>query len=192
MDAYLLLKAILPPHLDISAKEMATLRMLYKPLPVPKKKIFLEIGEPASRLFFVAKGLIRTFHFNENGQEFTRLIAPEGKFCTILSSFSTREPSPASIQALEDSLLLEICYEDFKRMVEEVECAREFYTLQLENFQKFQISRLEMLTQLTPQERILKFHREEEALARRLTHKIIASYLQMTPETYSRICRSFA
>ncbi|MBP6575838.1 MAG: hypothetical protein KA796_02505 [Chryseobacterium sp.] len=45
---------------------------------------------------------------------------------------------------------------------------------------------MEFLTQYSPQEKTEIFIKENPELESRITDKIIASYLQITPETYSR------
>lgn len=154
--------------------------------PLKKNDIFLNAGEVCKYIYFVKKGILRTFHINSNGTEFTRLIVKENQFCTVLISFQEKIASPAFIQALEDCVLLRISQENFLRFVSQSENAKKIYTTILEEFQNFQIKRLEFLTQYSPQEKTEIFIKENPELESRITDKIIASYLQITPETYSR------
>ncbi len=151
-----------------------------------KNEIILNAGEICQKLYFIKKGLIRTFHVSQNGTEFTRLIAQENDFCTILLSFTEKVQSPANIQALENTEVFAINKSDFQEFVNQSETAKRIYTKILEDFQNFQISRLEFLTTLSPQEKVAQFLRENSHLEKRISDKIIATYLQITPETYSR------
>ena len=151
-----------------------------------KNDIILNAGEICQKIYFVKKGLLRTFHTNQNGTEFTRLIAKEFDFCTILISFSEKIASVANMQALEDSELFSINKADFQSFTKQSENAKTIYTKMLENFQNFQIKRIEFLTSYTPQEKVQLFLKEYRYLEQRLSDKIIATYLQITPETYSR------
>lgn len=153
---------------------------------VKKNEIFLNSGDVCKHIYFVRKGILRTFHINSNGTEFTRLIAKENQFCTILISFQEKIASPAFIQALEDCVLFRISQENFLRFVSQSESAKKIYTTILEEFQNYQIKRLEFLTQYSPQQKTEIFITENPELESRITDKIIASYLQITPETYSR------
>ncbi|TDX82776.1 Crp/Fnr family transcriptional regulator [Epilithonimonas xixisoli] len=159
----------------------------YFEIQTPKKnEIILNSGEVCKNIYFVKKGILRTFHINSNGTEFTRLIVKENQFCTVLISFQEKMASPAFIQALEDCVLFRISQENFLRFVSQSENAKKIYTTILEEFQNFQIKRLEFLTQYSPQEKTEIFIKENPELESRITDKIIASYLQITPETYSR------
>lgn len=134
----------------------------------------------------IKKGLIRTFHIGRNGTEFTRLIVQENDFCTILLSLVEKVASPANIQALENTEVFAINKLDFQEFISQSESAKKMYTKILEDFQNFQISRLEFLTTLSPQEKVAQFLTENSDLDKRISDKIISTYLQITPETYSR------
>ena len=151
-----------------------------------KNEIILNAGEICQKLYFIKKGLIRTFHVSQNGTEFTRLIALENDFCTILLSFTEKVQSPANIQALENTEVFAINKLDFQEFLKQSETAKKIYTKILEDFQNFQISRLQFLTTLSPQEKVAQFIAENSALEKRISDKIISTYLQITPETYSR------
>lgn len=151
-----------------------------------KNEIILKAGEICSKIYFVKKGLLRTFHTNQNGSEFSRLIAKEFDFCTILLSFSEKIASVATIQALEETELYSVKKVDFQELTKRSDRAKMMYTKILEDFQNFQIKRIEFLTSYSPQEKVALFLKENAELSERLTDKVIASYLQITPETYSR------
>lgn len=151
-----------------------------------KNETILNAGEVCNKIYFIKKGTLRTFHLNQNGTEFTRLIAQENEFCTILISFQEKIPSSASIQALEETEVLSIQSGDFRDFIKISENAKKMYTKILEDFQNFQIKRIEFLTSFSPQEKVNLFLKENPLLEPRLTDKVIASYLQITPETFSR------
>ena len=170
----------------LTSDEAMHVRRYFKERVVKKNEILLEAGNICNHVFFVTKGLLRTFHLKPNGSEFTRLFVAEGQFCTILDSFSDHILSPASIQAVDDSLLLEISEKDFNILVQRSDTFQSIYLKILKEFQNFQIKRIEFFTQCNAQEKIQIFHAENHHLASRLDKRIIASYLDISPETYSR------
>lgn len=151
-----------------------------------KNEFVLRTGEICQKIYFIKKGLLRTFHINQNGMEFTRLIAKENEFCTILLSFSEEIVSAANIQSLEETELYSISKSDFKEFMSKSDNAKTIYTKILEDFQNFQIQRLEFLTSYSPQDKVEIFLKGNRKLEQRVSDKIIATYLQITPETYSR------
>ena len=178
--------AFLRENFDLTQEEENLTQKYFEKQDIKKNEILLNIGEKCNKLYFVAKGLLRTFHLNKNGSEFTRLMVPEGKFCTILISFQEKISSPATIQALENGHLFSIALDNFQEFISRSTNAKNVYTKILEDYQNFQISRLEFLTTLTPQEKVEQFLAENLELEKRISDRVISTYLQITPETYSR------
>ncbi|MGV8913902.1 MAG: Crp/Fnr family transcriptional regulator [Kaistella sp.] len=180
------LSDFIPKNFEIGEEETEMFQIYFQRENIKKNEILLHSGEICNKVYAVSQGLLRTFHTNKNGTEFTRLLVPEGKFCTILLSFQERIASPATIQALEESTVYSITHTDFRKLISESTKAKNLYTHILEEYQNFQLSRLEFLTTFNPQEKVEQFLAENSALEKRISSKVIASYLQITPETYSR------
>lgn len=177
-------------HIEISTEDEEKIKKYFKVRNVEKNEILLNAGEVCNHLYFVVQGILRTFHLNANGTEFTRLIRKENQFCTVLLSFLEKKSSVATIQALEKGVLLAISSEDFRTLTKESEIAQKMYTKTLEDFENFHLKRLEFLTSYSPKEKTEIFLKEYHELEPRLTDKVIASYLQITPETYCRCKKS--
>ena len=186
-----LLKFFEQAKLPFTSLEEALVEKYFSQESFKKNEIILNAGEVCKKIYFVKKGLIRTFHANVNGTEFTRLFAKENDFCTILISFTEKIGSPATIQSLEDTDVFTIKKSDFLEFTKISQCARDIYTKILEDYQNFQIGRLEFLTTHSPKEKVQKFLAENSDLEKRISDKIIATYLQITPETYSRCKKHF-
>lgn len=177
-------------HIEIPTEDEEKIKKYFKVRNVEKNEILLNAGEVCNHLYFVVQGILRTFHLNANGTEFTRLIRKENQFCTVLLSFLEKKSSVATIQALEKGVLLAISSEDFRTLTKESEIAQKMYTKTLEDFENFHLKRLEFLTSYSPKEKTEIFLKEYHELEPRLTDKVIASYLQITPETYCRCKKS--
>lgn len=177
-------------HIEISTEDEEKIKKYFKVRNIEKNEILLNAGEVCNHLYFVVQGILRTFHLNANGTEFTRLIRKENQFCTVLLSFLEKKSSVATIQALEKGVLLVISSEDFRTLTKESEIAQKMYTKTLEDFENFHLKRLEFLTSYSPKEKTEIFLKEYHELEPRLTDKVIASYLQITPETYCRCKKS--
>ncbi|SKC00248.1 cAMP-binding domain of CRP or a regulatory subunit of cAMP-dependent protein kinases [Soonwooa buanensis] len=186
MSEFDLLKTKLQEISNFSQEELNEIQAHFEIQSFKKNEFLLNSDEVCHYLYFVNKGILRTFHLNANASEFTRLIVSEGEFCTILISFQEKVASPAFIQALEHGSLLRIFNENFRKLISENSKFEKVYLQILEKFQNFQIKRIEFLTSYSPQEKVDIFLKEQTALSQRLTDKVIATYLQITPETFSR------
>jgi len=182
-----LLKKYIQSNVPVGADQLDNIVNLFKPKSVKRNAVLLSEGEVCKELYFVNKGCIRTYYINGQGKERTRYIAFNGIVVTSLASFITQKPSLEFVDALEDSELLCISRYNFYQLVDEsVEWAN-FYRKLLEHAYSYQNKRIENLVMLTAKERyddILKNHPEH---IRRLPNHILASYLDMSQETLSRL-----
>jgi CRP-like cAMP-binding protein len=79
---------------------------------------FIRAGEVPMKIAFVASGLFRYVYTNENGDEFTKGIIEENLFLSSYSAMIMEKPSYFSIEALEDSKILEVSWKDFSPLME--------------------------------------------------------------------------
>ncbi|WP_125150780.1 Crp/Fnr family transcriptional regulator [Bergeyella zoohelcum] len=143
-------------------------------------------GETCDKIFFICEGMLRNYYLNEQGAEITRLLSSEGEFCSNLHSFTTLSENDEYIQCLEDSVVLWISHEDFYYLVENLDGVRRIYIKILEKFQAFHIKRFQFLTTMSPLEKLIFFKERYPQYYERISNKVLASFLNMTPETCSR------
>ena len=77
----------------ISKDEETLIKKCFSVLNLKKKQILINENFPCNKLFFVNKGLLRTYYINNKGTEITRMIAWENRFITNLVSFNIMFPS---------------------------------------------------------------------------------------------------
>lgn len=184
---YELLKRYLGLNIPVDEKKLNEIAGYFKPLTANKNAILLSHGEVCNNFYFVNKGCVRTYYLTEQGTEKTRYIAMEGIVITSLSSFISQQPSFELIEVLESTELLAISRNSFFRMVENIPEWEQFYRKLLEYAYLFQNKKIEQLVTLTAGERYAALMMENPHFVLRLSNKILASYLDLTPETLSRI-----
>src|SRR5690606_12384649 len=107
------LKGLIQQKAILSKEQLAEALSCFQPLTVKKNKLLLTQGTVADKLFFIVKGCLRLYYYNEDRSIFTSFMAFENTFLTSIVSFISREPAPEYIQAVEDSELLVISYDRF-------------------------------------------------------------------------------
>lgn len=152
-----------------------------------KNERILSEGMVCREFYFIQKGSIRTYFIDRKGTERTRYIMLENWIGTALSSFVAQQPSVEFIEAMEDGELLYISHQDFFRWNEQSENWKHFYQKILEMAYAFQNAKIESLVTLSAKERYQKVFRENPALVQRVSNRILASYLDINPETLSRL-----
>ena len=137
--------------------------------------------------YFVKKGCLRLFYIDEHGKDITRYIAFENQFATELVSFITNEPAQETIQVIENSELLYITHHDFRHLMTIVPKWKDFYSIYLEKAYVNNSKRLLSFTALDASERYKQLFKISPNIVKRLPNKIVASYINISQETLSRI-----
>jgi CRP-like cAMP-binding protein len=106
---------------------------------------------------------------------------------TSLTSFISQQPSFEFVDALENSELLYISRNNFYNLIKEIPEWERFYIKLLEFAYIYQNKRIEELVTLSAGERYDILMKEHPGYIQRLSNKILASYLDVTQETLSRL-----
>jgi hypothetical protein len=78
---------LLKQYGTLSEIENQNIIKFFTPIKVRKKNILIEKNSLCNKLFFINKGLLRTYYIDNYGNEFTRRIAWESGFITNMDSF---------------------------------------------------------------------------------------------------------
>jgi len=180
------LKNILP---DNRIDEFLTLG---KEKSLNTSKFFIKAGETPFKIAYVFKGLFRYVYINDKGDEFTKALITENNFISSYSAMVLSKPSYFSIEALENSLLLEISWSDFTQLQNNDIFWVKFLLKFIEKGYIIKEKRERDLLLLDAETRYKNFLTEFPGMDQRIRQGIIASYLGIQPETLSRIRRKIA
>lgn len=168
--------------------EIEHLLQLGSKISYKKKDYILRQGQFSNKVYFVLNGFVRHFVIDKDGNEKTiRLTTENDFFYSSNVSFYLEEPSYINCQVLENTELIYWTSKQLNELRNSNSGFLEFENKQLINFiiekHKKEISRLTK----TAKDRFVEFNKERESYFNRIPHHIIASYLDMTPETLSRL-----
>jgi CRP-like cAMP-binding protein len=181
------LKILLQNFANFDERELEQIVSFFKPKSVKKNDILLHEGNVSREFYYVHTGGIRTFYIDKKGYEKTRFVLLDNQIGTTLYSFISQKPSIEFIEALDDTELLAISYQDFYRLIKEIENWKNFYQKILEKAYSFQNRKIETLVTLTAKQRYEQLLTENPVFVQRLSNKVLASYLDMREETLSRL-----
>jgi len=171
----------------ISDKDCAMLIPLFEPLTVKKNEVILQAGQIARYVFYVDKGCLRQYYINTNGEDRTIYFKTEGGWVSELVSFLDNKPTELNVQALEDSELQIINQKNWILAITHIHSFTMSFIRAQQDTNYTLKKRLAEATVETPEEKYLRFIKEDPDLLQRIPLYHIASYLAMTPETLSRI-----
>ena len=181
------LAAYIRQTVQLTDEQLAFVLGYFKPSKHPKNKIIVDVGEVNQYMNFIDSGCVRLFFSSEEGQEITRHIVFDHQFATGLASFILQSPSQEALQALEPTILLRISRPDFYYLLNIIPAWETFFRKYLEfaYLNNLTIFQREIMKDAT--ERYRELLAVNPHLVKRLPNKIVASYLNMSPETLSRL-----
>lgn len=149
-----------------------------------KGELLVREGETINQLSFLLSGILRGFFFDYNGRDITDCF---GAKCGVpaIPVFQLDAPSLISIEALTDSQLLCIPVADAMTLLENDVRTVHIYNSLLRNslLEHWQIKTV--LHKRTSMERYQWFLQAYPGLIDQVTHRYIASFLEMSPVTLS-------
>lgn len=166
---------------------MNTILSYFQPMKLQKNELLLTHGQSSQRTFFVVRGCLRIFFINDEGSDSTRYFAFENQFATALASFITAEPSEEIIQAVEDSDVYYITHKNFYHLLDIIPQWEKFYRIYLEIAYVTNTKRLMSFLIQDALEKYCQLLAENPIIVRRLSNKLVASYLNISQETLSRL-----
>lgn len=147
---------------------------------------FLRQGKTCKSIAFIKTGLLRLYYLNE-GKEVTNCFCKENTITTSYSSLITQKESEIAIQAVEDSELIILTNESLQKLYERNPFWQQLGRLAAENEFITIEGHHRFLRDLSATERYKEIIENENELLQRVPLNYLATYLQITPETLSRI-----
>ncbi|RAR47636.1 Crp/Fnr family transcriptional regulator [Flavobacterium lacus] len=159
----------------------------FKFLQTNRNEILIRYNDLAKHYYFINKGCVRLFTITKEGQEISRYFAYEGTFVTALPSFIDQKPAEEFLQTIEKAELLSISRADFYKLVQSFPEFAKIYTEILELGFIVAQKRIYGFQGFDAMEKVKWVIKNQPQLLLRVSNKMAASYLGMSPATLSRI-----
>ena len=186
--SFLALRNSLASYAPISDETWEAFRGISKFRSLAKHTLLYRAGNMPQSYAYVYQGLIRCFVCDENGKEYNKNFFDEGMFPGSMTALLTSCPSVLAFETIEDSLLIEIDFLAYRKLMIEKSDLKLFQIYYLEkNWLLAKDSREIEIVQDDATARYLRFIDERPSLVNRLAQYHIASHLGITPTQLSRI-----
>ncbi len=166
--------------------ELDVLESILVPMKFQKGEFILKEGEVCTNIYWVVKGLVRQFYF-KNGKELTEHLAAENTICMSIESLFKEQPSHQQIQTIEPTIVFALPKDRLEHEAVRNTNIQMLYRKILEESLILSQIKADMLRFESAPERYAKLVKRSPQLILRVPLVYIASYLQMTPETLSRV-----
>lgn len=166
--------------------ELDILESILVPMKYQRGDKVVNQGDVSDSIYYVERGLLREYYF-KNNKSVTEYLAADGTIVMSIESLFREEPSRLVIEALEPTLV----YALPKRQLEEVALhnvnIQILYRKILEESLIISQRRADLLRFESAKDRYVKLCKLNPQVIMKAPLVYIASYLQMTPETLSRV-----
>jgi len=181
-----ILQKYIDQFIDLPAEELEALINSIEVRQVDKKVRLTDIGDTEKYLYFVVKGLARKF-FIKGKEEIITQIAKEGELISSSVSYFSGMPSTYVIETVEPTTFYSLANERAEQLyVRYPKLERLSRLIITELFLQKEVWELERIRYST-KERFLRFMNDNPELFQRVPQKYLASYLNIKPETFSRL-----
>jgi CRP-like cAMP-binding protein len=166
--------------------ELDILESILVPKRYAKGEKILTEGETCKNIYWVVKGLVRQFYY-KNGKELTEYMAAENSIFMCIESLFKEEPTRLQIMAIEPTIVYLLPKAELEAVAMKSVNIQILYRKILEESLILSQKHADMLRFESAQDRYQKLVKGNPQLVLRAPLVYIASYLQMTPETLSRV-----
>ena len=166
-------------YLDIES------RLVYKTLN--KNEYLIREGQTIKYLPFIGKGLMVNYRLDENGDKHVIQIRWTGLWLGDIYSFFSGAPTTFNIRTYQPTELLMINHDTFDYMTKEYPVFERYFRLVIQTAYISTLNQIFNRHSLSAKERYLELIKKYPTLMDEIPHYLIASYLNIRPQSLSRI-----
>ena len=179
-------------HLPLNEEEKSIVKELFKERRVRRRQFILQEGDVSKLNTFVVEGCFKMYMVDANGKEHNLQFAIENWWIGDIGSFHSERPSKLYIEAIENSVILQINKEDQLKIFVEYPKFNRIFRVITENALVSMQRRILQNISSTAEDRYLDFMERYPHFFNRISNVQIASYLGVTPEFLSTIRKRLA
>jgi CRP-like cAMP-binding protein len=173
-------------YYKLSRTAVEKLAAALEPFKLKKGERLVDRGGLCNYIFFIEKGMVRQFYFKYN-KDLTEHFSCEGDVLTCIESFFLRQPSQLIVETLENTASWGVSFENWQRLTEESWEINMLYRTLMAKALILSQQKADMLRFEPAHVRYNRLLETQPQILQRAPLVHIASYLQMTPETLSRV-----
>lgn len=174
-------------HLPLKEEEKSAVEEYFKERRIKRRQFILQEGDICKHNTFVVEGCFRMYMIDEKSKEHNLQFAVENWWIGDIGSFHSEKPSRLYIEAIENSIILQIKKEDQIKLFVNYPKFNLIFRVLAENAMVSLQNRILQNISSTAEERYLDFVERYPNFFNRISNVQIASYLGVTPEFLSAI-----
>ncbi|MCD9014856.1 Crp/Fnr family transcriptional regulator [Parachryseolinea silvisoli] len=176
----------------ISDEEFLYIEKGFTEKSIKKKQFLLHEGTVCKYMAFIVKGAMRQYSIDGNGNEHIVRFGMEGWWMSDRESFLMLTPSKYNIEALEDCDLLVATNEQLAMVKEQSLLFLKMSHILDARHSIASQNRIQASISYTAEQKVLELMKVYPLFLKRFSQAMLASYLGLSPETFSRIRKQIA
>lgn len=170
----------------LSRESVHALADIFYKLKFRKGEIVLQAGEVCKAMLFIEKGMLRQFYYKYD-KDLTEHIGYENGMIICIESYFKQEPTRLMVETLEASVVWELPRVEVEKLIDQYHDIERLYRSFIEHSLIESQVKADTLRFEPAHERYNKLLQLHPEILKRAPLVYIASLLQMTPETLSRV-----
>lgn len=173
--------------IETDSKDFQEIIHYFESRHLNKKEMVAEAGKLCNYNHFVLSGCLQMFFVDNKGIERTIQFAIENWWISDYLAFHKRTQSNYYIQAVEETQILSISYENQEILLSRFPYLEKYFRIIYEIAYGAFLKKREYLFEFTKEENYFHFTEHFPEFAQRVPQYLIASFLGLTPEYVSKI-----
>jgi CRP-like cAMP-binding protein len=187
MDKFLKIKQHVAQYIHLTEDEETYFVSLLRTVKVRRKQFIVQPEFTCRHRSYVVKGTMRAYLIDDRAHDHTIQFAIEDWWISDFSSYINQEPATLFVEALEDSVLIQIEYNSEHLLLETIPKFEKY--LRIITQRSFAFLQKRMLSNLSKsaEERYKEFLEKYPSIVNRVPQYALASYLGFSTEFLSKI-----
>jgi CRP/FNR family transcriptional regulator, dissimilatory nitrate respiration regulator len=174
---------------QLDAAQWRELEPMLEVVDYPKGELLEHQGDRSMEQYFVIEGILKRVVSNAHGREMILRFAAESDIDTSYAAWRLKTPIPYSIRAVTKVRTAKLSMQHWVRFLERHAGIKNAFEFEIMKLMSEVMAHTITLHLLDAPGRVRRFLRKHAALTERLPKKELASYLNLSPETLSRLKR---
>lgn len=187
MDDYTKIKSYIARHIQLTEEEETYFVSLLRTTRVKKKQFIVQPEFTCKYRSYVLTGAMRAYLIDNKAQEHTVAFAIEDWWISDYNSYINQEPATLFVEALEDTILIQIDYNAEQLLMKTVPKFERFFRIITQRSFAFLQKRILSNLSKSAHERYEEFIEKYPSIATRVPQYALASYLGFSAEFLSKI-----
>jgi CRP-like cAMP-binding protein len=175
------------PYISLTSEEEKLLMTKVVVRNYLKNQYIVQQGDVCKSANFIISGCTKTFYIDLEGNEHVVMFSVEDWWASDLGSFITQAPADFNVQCLENTQLIQFSYENLEELYVQIPKLERLFRKIIERAFVASQKRIIRNFSLDAKERYIIFKNTYPKIDKRVPQYLIASYLGITKEFFSKI-----